>query len=262
MNHISVSETQPLAPYFGGKVRLAKHITKRIGDVPHKCYAEPFIGMGGVFLRRPFKARVEVINDINSEVTNLFRIIQNHYQPFMELMQYQLHSRAEFNRHLKTDPSTLTDLQRAVRFLYLQLCAYGGALRWQSFSVSANRGGKVNMKRLAPMIEKLHERITAIKIENLHYAEFITRYDTPNTLFYLDPPYMGNEKTYVEKGFTPDDFAKIAELMAGIKGRFILSINDTPAIRNLFARFNISEIDNLYTCNHKQKKVTELLIGN
>ncbi len=262
MNHIPVKETKPLAPYFGGKARMAHHITARIADIPHQCYAEPFIGMGGVFLRRPYKASVEVINDINGEIINLFRIVQQHHQPFMDLMQYQLHCRSEFERHLKTDPATLTDIQRAIRFLYLQLTCYGGIPISTSFSVSASRRAKMNAPRINRLIAKLHQRIAAVRVENLHYADFIARYDKPTTLFYLDPPYMGNEASYGHNIFYRDDFTRMAKILANIKGKFILSINDAPEIRQIYHRFAIEAVENSYTSKGNQrKKVTELLIS-
>ncbi len=267
MNHIPIVETQPpqakpLAPYFGGKSRMAKEITARIHAIPHQCYAEPFIGMGGVFLRRTHKAPCEVINDINGEIINLFRCVQNHHQPFIDLMSYQLHSRAEFERHLNTPPATLTDLQRAVRFLYIQLACYAGIPISKSFSVSAIRRAKINAPRIKKLIAKLHQRIAAVRIEQLHYADFIARYDKPTTLFYLDPPYMGNEASYGHDIFYRDDFTRMAEILANIKGKFILSINDTPEIRKIYDRFAIEAVENTYTvAGSQRKKVTELLIS-
>lgn len=82
--------------------------------------------MGGVFLRRPNRARVEVINDWSRDVATFFRVLQRHYVAFLEMMKFQLTTRSEFERLSKTDPDTLTDLERAARFLYLQRVAYGG----------------------------------------------------------------------------------------------------------------------------------------
>ena len=66
----------PLAPYLGGKFRLSKRIINKIEQVPHKIYAEPFVGMGGIFLRRTQIPKAEAINDINGELVNLYRIVQ------------------------------------------------------------------------------------------------------------------------------------------------------------------------------------------
>jgi len=124
--HRPVDPCQPVAPYIGGKHNLAKRIVERIDATPHVLYAEAFVGMAGVFLRRSAAPRVEVINDLNLDVTTLFRILQRHYVPFLEMMWFQITTRAEFERLTATDPETLTDLERAARFLYLQRTAFGG----------------------------------------------------------------------------------------------------------------------------------------
>ena len=70
-----VAPAEPIAGIIGGKRLLARHIAKRIEAVRHRCYAEPFVGMGGVFLRRARRPLVEAINDVNGDIANLFRIV-------------------------------------------------------------------------------------------------------------------------------------------------------------------------------------------
>ena len=117
---------EPLAPWFGGKKYLAKRIIERIEAIPHDCYAEPFCGMGGIFLRRGRRPRSEALNDINGEIINLFRIVREHPDELARHFDLALSSRAEFARLLKTPPEILTDIQRAARFAYLQRLAFGG----------------------------------------------------------------------------------------------------------------------------------------
>ena len=173
-----------MAPYVGGKVRLAKTIIERIQSIKHKCYAEPFVGMGGIFLRRPARATCEVINDYNEEVATFFRILQRHYVPFMEMMRFQITTRAEFERLTKTNPETLTDLERAARFLYLQRTVFGGVVGSKSFGVAKTGAARFDITKLAPMLEDLHTRLARVVIEHLSYEEFLLRYDTKDTLFY------------------------------------------------------------------------------
>ncbi|MEQ8605198.1 MAG: DNA adenine methylase [Marivibrio sp.] len=116
----AVSPVRPLAAWVGGKRNLAKRLTAMIDAAEGvQLYAEPFVGMGGIFLRRRRRPKVEVINDLNRDVANLFRIVQRHYQPFVEMIRWKLATRADFDRLVRTDPETLTDLERAARFLYL-----------------------------------------------------------------------------------------------------------------------------------------------
>lgn len=258
-----VDPISPVAPYLGGKRNLAKTLINRIEQVEHTTYVEPFVGMGGVFLKRRFAAKAEVINDWGREVANFFRILQVHYIPFMDLMRFQITSRHAFQRLVKTDPSTLTDLQRAARFFYLQRTAFGGKPTKAHFGVSTDRSGRFDISRIAPMLEDLHERLSGVVIECLPYADQIKRYDRPSTLFCLDPPYWGNENDYGKGLFSRDDFAALAEVLSTLSGRFIMSLNDRPEVRETFKRFDIEAVKTTYSIASKgAKSVGEVIISN
>ncbi len=250
------------APYFGGKKLLAARIIARIEKLPHLCYAEPFVGMGGVFFRRRFVPAVEVINDASRDVATFFRVLQRHYQALVDMMRWQLTTRVEFQRLIATNVETLTDLERSARFFYLQRAGFGGKVRGRNFGTSAVRAGAFDITRIVPHLEELHARLSGITVECLPYDAFIERYDRPMTLFYLDPPYLGFEKEY-EGGFTRDDFARLAEQLAHLQGSFILSLNDHPAIRKCFAAFSISRVPITYTAGNPRgpaKRAHELII--
>jgi DNA adenine methylase len=243
----AVSPVSPVAGYIGGKRRLAKRLVELISRTPHGTYAEPFVGMGGVFFRRHQAPRSEVINDRNGEVVNLFRILQRHYPQFMETLRFQITSRREFERLKASDPTTLTDLERAGRFLYLQRLAFGGKVAGQNFGVSPRDSAGFNLTRLAPVLEEAHERLASVVIENLDWQAFIDRHDRQGTLFYLDPPYWGSEGDYGKQMFGRTEFEVMANRLAKLRGRFILSINDVPEIRAMFGRFKIEEASLLYS---------------
>ncbi|RVK13427.1 DNA adenine methylase [Sinorhizobium meliloti] len=242
----AVSPTHPPAAWIGGKRQLASRLVGMISAIPHVTYAEPFVGMGGVFFRRTAAPRSEVINDRNGEVVNLFRILQRHYPQFMDTLKFQITSRREFERLKACDPSTLTDLERAARFLYLQKLAFGGKVKGQNFGVSLS-GARFNLTRLAPMLEDVHERLSGVVLENLDWSDFIDRYDRPGTLFYLDPPYFGSENDYGKALFGRGQFAAVAERLKRLQGRFILSINDAPEIRTTFSGFTFREAELTYS---------------
>jgi DNA adenine methylase len=203
--------------------------------------------MGGVFLRRRPAAPSEVVNDLSHDVFTFFRVIQEHFAYFADYLRFRLSSRAEFERLLAVDPQTLTDLQRAARFLYLQKTAFGGTLRSRTFGVSPGNGSRFNITKIVPMLEDLHERLAGVVIECLPYADFIRRYDRTDTLFYLDPPYWGCERYYGDGMFEREDFERLASVLAGLKGHFILSLNDTPGVRDVFKPFMIESIETRYT---------------
>ncbi|KAF0111312.1 MAG: D12 class N6 adenine-specific DNA methyltransferase [Hyphomonadaceae bacterium] len=245
-------------------MRLAKLLISKINQVPHETYAEPFVGMGGVFLRRNLKPECEIINDISTDVANFFRILRHHYVAFMEMLRFQICSRDDWNRLMKMDPNVLTDLQRAARFLYLQKIAFGGKVMGRNFAAPAGRGGRFDVTKLGPMLGELHERLARVTIERLNWEDFILKYDKPGTLFYLDPPYFGNEDDYGYDVFGPDQFELMADMLGNIKGRFILSINDRPDVRQIFRGFKIEQVDVAYGLGSIEtgKKFSELIISN
>lgn len=134
----------PLAPYLGGKFRLSKRIVAKIEQIPHKIYAEPFVGMGGILLRRTKIPKAEVINDINGDLVNLYRIVQRYPEELCRSIKFRLTARQEFERLRKIPPETLTDIERATRFLYLQSVAFGGKVSGQVFGVSIDRPARFN----------------------------------------------------------------------------------------------------------------------
>lgn len=262
----AIQPVHPPAAYIGGKRRLASRICDIIARIPHRQYVEPFVGMGGVFLRRRESATVEVINDINRDVVTLFRVLQEHYPYFIDFLRFRVASRAEFDRLRRMDPNAMTDLQRAARFLYLQKLAFGGKVTSQAFGVDPRSASRFNVTRLEPLLSDIHTRLAGVIIECLPYAEVLRRYDRPETLFYLDPPYWASEDDYGAGVFGPEDFARLAEQLARIKGRFILSINDVPQIREAFAGLHLLPVATKYAISTKNHggamEAAELLISN
>lgn len=266
INFEQVKPIEPIAPYLGGKRLLAKTIVPIIEKIPHNIYAEPFIGLGGVFFRRTKKPKCEAINDINSEIVNMFRMVEQFPDYLADMLKFKICSRAEFKRMLATPPLLLTELERAVRYLYIQKNAFGGKVRGQAFGVDVGRAGRLVPEKLIVQIQELHKRLSGVYIECLPYAEFISRYDRPATLYYLDPPYWNCENDYGKGIFSKADFDELAKLLKGIKGKFIMSINDVPEIRRIFSFFYIQEVKTRYTIATKEtgqsKQAKELLIGN
>lgn len=260
LNLETVRPVQPVAPWRGGKRALARTIAARIEAIEHTRYVEPFVGMGGVFFRRPSRPKLEVINDISADVVNLFRILQRHYQQFLDQLRFQTYSRAEFERLKATDPELLTDLERAARFLYVQVTSFGGM--GSQFGVDYARP-RWNLTRIVPLLEDVHDRLSGVLIERLPYAECIRRYDSrPGTLFYCDPPYWGCTDDYGKGLFSEADFERLRDLSEGLQGRFILSPNDTPEVRELFDRFQLEEVQLNYRLSGRVTPARELIISN
>jgi DNA adenine methylase len=130
--------------------------------------------------------------------------------------------------------------------LYLQRLAFGGKVTGQNFGVDVGRTASFDLNKLGPMLAAIHERLAGVVIENLTWRTFIDRYDQPGTLFYLDPLYWCSEDVYGQAMFGRDHFEEMADRLASLRGRFILSINDVPGTRALFARYTMLPVDLKY----------------
>lgn len=259
----AVAATDPLAPWIGGKRRLAQRICGVIAATPHTAYAEPFIGMGGVFLRRRVRPSVEVINDVSRDVVTLFRVLQRFPHALMHEMRWRPAIRTEFDRLKTTRDDDLLDIERAARFVYLQTLAFGGKAVGRNFGTDAKQPQNVDLARLTRRVEALHDRLSGVVIENLDWSDFISRYDRATTLFYLDPPYWGCEDDYGTGIFTPDDFQQMADQLRAADGRFLLSINDVPELREMFAWADVEGVQTKYSLAGPGGTIAaaELLIG-
>lgn len=257
-----VDNTHPAAAYIGGKRKLSRVICRAIDRIPHRSYCEVFMGMGGVFLRRTRTPPAEFINDYSEDVSTFFRILQRHYIAFLDMLRFQLSTRAGFERLLRVDPATQTDLERAARFLYLQRLAYGGKVTGRSFGVDPYSSSGFDVSKVGPLLESIHERLTAVTIERLPWADFIAKYDWEEALFYLDPPYYGCEGDYGKDLFARSEFPKMAKQLAALKGRFLLSLNDHLDVRRIFAGFAVVGVDLTYSICGAAVPASELIISN
>lgn len=247
----------PLA-YIGGKNRLAKTIISLIPK--HKTYVEPFFGGGQVFFHKEPSA-VEIINDLSDEIVNFFRICQSHHEELIRYLKYMLISRRWFELCQSTDPGSLTDVQKAGRFFYLQKNSYGGLITSQRPPLNVEQHRNYNPERIPEVLAKAHERLQRVQIECLPYQEVLKRCDRKETFFYLDPPYW-NKQLY-HFNFKEQDFIELQLLLKALKGRFILSLNDVPEVRKLFADFHIQQVSLPYTAsNLPGRRYRELLITN
>lgn len=233
---------QPIIPWIGGKRRLSKHILPEFPD--HTCYVEPFAGGAALFfLKEPSK--VEVLNDINLDLVTLYRVIQHHLEEFIRQFKWSLTSRKMFEWQKLTNVETLTDIQRAARFYYLQRMAFGGKIESRTFGTATTSPPRLNLLRIEEELSQAHLRLARAYIEHLPWEGCIEKYDRPQTLFYMDPPYWQTEGYGVPFGI--EQYQRLAALMGAIKGRAILSINDHPDIRKIFKDYPRQEVKINYT---------------
>ncbi len=249
----------PMAGWIGGKSQLCKTIIAKIPT--HICYVEPFAGAAWVYWGKN-ESKVEVLNDINKELITLYRVIQNHLEEFIRYFKWTLVSRDEYKRLKEVNPETLTDIQRAARFYYLQRNAFGGKVGCQNFGYATTTSPKINLLRLEEELSMAHIRLAKTYIECLPYDNIIKRYDRPHSFFYIDPPYWNCENDYGKGLFDKSDFQKLADILNSLQGRFILSLNDTKEIRTIFENFKFEEAIVTYSCGKSNIKAKEVLITN
>lgn len=247
--------------WVGGKSLLADKIIPLIA--PHQCYVEVFAGAAWLLFKKP-ESESEVVNDINTDLVTLYRVVQNHLEEFVRYFRWMLVSRDEFERIKRVDASTLTDIQRAARFYYLVKSAFSARITKPSWGTSTQRGPRLNLLRLEEELSDAHLRLARVFVENQPFGDVIARYDRAHTFFYIDPPYFKCEDYYGKGLFAREDFQRLADQLGGIKGKFILSINDVPEIRRIFAGFNIRKVKTSYSLGQAKRAepVSELLILN
>lgn len=231
-------------PWPGGKTRLAAHLLPLIQARPHTCYVEAFAGSAAILFQRE-PAKVEVLNDTHGELVRLYRVVANHLDEFVRHFRWSLTSREMFRWAQLQNVETLTDIQRAARFYYLQKLSFGGKVQGQTLGVGPTSTKRINLLRLEQDLSDAHLRLQGVVVEQLPWQRCIEKYDRAETLFLLDPPYWdtmgyGND-------FPIEQYQQLAEVMAGLKGRAILTINDHPAMRALFDRFQCISVPIRYT---------------
>lgn len=243
--------------YIGGKRRLAPTIIQQIP--PHTTYVEPFAGGCQVFFHKE-PSEVEVLNDLDDEIVNFLRVCQAHSDELARTLTFAVASRRLHELFASQVPSTLTDIQRAARFLYLQKTSFGGRVVRQNFRFGVTKPSSFKADELPTLLTAVAARLQRVQLECGPYEEVLRRYDRPSTFFYLDPPYIGLQ--LYRHNLNSDDFSTLAERLAAVRGKFLLSINDCELSRTLFSRFTIREVPVAYTASRSVPTVRELLIAN
>lgn len=200
-----------------------------------------------------------MLNDVNGDLVNLYRVVQHHLEEFVRQFKWALSSRQVFKWLQETRPETLTDIQRAARFYYLQQSAFGGRVDGQNYGTATTQPPGLNLLRIEESLSAAHLRLSNTYIEHLTWQDCFRRYDRPHTLFYCDPPYWQTEGYGVPFGF--EQYEQMAEVLGQIKGKAIVSLNDHPDIRRVFGRYHIESTDITYTVGGgKGSEAREVLI--
>jgi len=236
-------QVAPIIPWIGGKRRLAEKLLPYFP--PHTCYVEPFAGGAAMFFMRPRAVDVEVLNDVNGDLINLYRVVKNHLEEFVRQFKWMLSSRQVFKWLQDTPGETLTDIQRAAKFYYLQQSAFGGRVEGQTYGTATTTPPGLNLLRIEESLSAAHLRLANAYIENLGWHDCMRRYDRPHTFFFVDPPYWETAGYGVPFAFA--EYERLADMLRSLKGKAIVTLNDHQAIREVFTDFDIESTDIRYT---------------
>ena len=238
-----MNRMKPLVCRQGGKYRMYKTVIDSFpADYTDSIYVEPFVGGGSIFFNKKPSA-TEVINDLDTVLIALYRWVKENPSEIGQRIN-GLYTVDDFKRIKRETPDDLLD--KAVQHYLLVKMSYNG------FKTVFN--GRNPSKDFI----LYSERMKSATIHNTDYLQMIKEYDSPNTFFYLDPPYEESSKTLDE--YRDINCQQLADVLSSIQGRFLLSINDSETIRALFKGFTIREVQTRYSI--KKRHVTELIITN
>ncbi len=231
-----------MVPYIGGKSYLASWIISQFPeDYKTRSYIEVF-GGGGWVLYKKERSNLEVYNDLNSNLVNLFRVIRDNYDEFSHRAEWSLHSREMYQeaRAKLKDDKFLNEVEKAMHIAIAQVQSFSGKGGW-GYTVNVNKMTNGKWSPFLRRLELINARLKNVQIECLDFEKLIKKYDGENALFYIDPPYVGVEHYYDTdtNKFRLEDHKRLAELLKNIKGKFVLSYYENELVRKLYKDFKI-----------------------
>lgn len=244
--------------WIGGKKLLREEIVRRF-PINIGRYIEVFGGAGWVLFHKDRHANIEIYNDANGDLVNLFKCIKYHCPEVQRELAFVLNSREMFEDFKRQfDTRRMTEIQKAARFFMLLKTSYGANGR--SYGCV-----KKDISVMLEYLNNIEKRLSKVIIENKDFVDLIKVYDKPDALLYLDPPYYGTEK-YYQAIFTKDDHVRLYLAIKKIKGRFLLSYNDCEYIRELYKEFVIDDVCRNHNLvgrySNKEHNFKEILIRN
>lgn len=250
-----------LINWIGGKRLLRKTIKPLIPE-NISSYIEPFGGGAWILFYQDKWADLEVYNDLNENLVNLFRIVKYHPEALVKEFRWMIASRKMFYDYKGID--VFTDIQKAARFMYIISRSFGGKGEHFGIGKTGSSGACKSQKNILARIELVSERLDRVTIENQSYERLLELYDNPDTFFYCDPPYIKGDTYYetVKDGF---NHKQLRDCIKNIQGRFLLSYDDEPLVRELYKDYHIIAVERQKGINKNTAKdhvFKEVLITN
>lgn len=213
-------------PYPGGKTRFVDEIISRLPD--HRTYVEPFGGSAAVLLNKP-ESYTEVFNDLNADIVHFFRVLReqpDELREWLGTVPYSRELHGRWAREFYDGDRADDDVIRAGKWFYLRYTQYGGKIAaYSGFKTSGARNEARSFRGATDELEEIRERFRHVNLECQDYQTVIERYDDPETVYYLDPPYYQKEGYYNAEGF---DHGELVATLADARGRWLCSYDDLP----------------------------------
>lgn len=253
-----------LINWVGGKRLLRKYLEPLVPD-DIISYCECFGGGAWLLFYKDKWADLEVYNDFDSRLTNLFRVVKYHPNELRREMRFMLGSRELFDNFLYQEG--LTDIQRAARFMYLITRSFGGRGETLGTVKKSCGGASKSHRNLMERAYVIHDRLDKVLIENRDFEKFIKQYDHEGAFFYCDPPYTFGAG-YAVTSTKDFDHERLRDCLKNIQGRFLLSYDDSEKVRELYKDFEMVSVERLNGINNrlgderKNKMFRELIIAN
>jgi DNA adenine methylase len=224
--------------WFGGKALQSKGIISRFPE--HHCYVEPFSGGAHVMMNK-IPSKVEIFNDIDEDLVNFLMILRENKDKLIEAL-ITLPSSRHLCMKWQCEPLPSDPFEKAVRWFYLlrQTIIPANNIKsgWRTGKV---KNTAIDYQNVLQRLSAFELRFRRIMIECLDFRECILRYDTPKTMFFVDPPYVDREDLY-KGGFTENDHIELSKILNNVSGKVLLSYYADPLILELYKGWRIHTV--------------------
>ncbi len=248
--------------YYGGKQTLLKYLLPLIPQ--HRMYCEPFFGGGAVFFAKR-KSDVEVINDINGEVINFYKVIKTKFSELQKEIQSTLHSRELYKKAMEIykNPEKYSDVKRAWALWTATNQGFAGMIGSWGFGKDDSKEAALANKRDA-FTKDYEQRLTKVQVESNNAIKVINRCDDKETFIYADPPYIGSDQGHY-KGYSESDYRELLDTLAKVKGKFLLSSYPSKILTSYINKYKwrVQKITkSIAVTKHTDKLKTEMIVMN
>lgn len=228
-------------PYRGGKFHLARRIIPLLP--PHRIYVEVFGGAASVLIAKP-PSKIEVYNDDNGLLVNLFETVRNKPLEFLKKAKGVMYSRQLYETWRTELAQAPHNTETAVKTFYCLVSGFiGDPTKGWAFQLRGKDGGANRWTNLEQRVHMITTRFRHVAIDNLDFRDCIKNWDSPETCFFIDPPYLSTvSKGWYGNNFTYEDHCELAKLLDQVEGKWLLTLDDNEKIWRIYKHFTIRRV--------------------